>query len=257
MAGAKSVTTLFIAVSLYVLSAGNVLATPDVLKFAAEPYPPFTYEESGKGAGPIIDVLQAVCASAKINCPVQVMPWRRTLTSAEAGILDGVCVVLRTPEREKMFFITDDVVRTSLTFFTRTGSTFNYRTMQDLNDMTVGVYGPSGTSATLEELTKQTSARMEIELDNITALRKLAAGRYGPKGAILINREVAMTLIKENGISGVAAAGDAKTIDYAFGLSHTTVNQQQAESFNSTLRALKHAGTIKEILQKYGLMAAP
>jgi len=230
---------------------------PIPLKFATEPYPPFQYEEAGKPAGPLIEILHAVCLAAEIECEAQMMPMRRTLTTAGSGVLDGISIALRTPEREKLFYVSDDVVQTSLTLFTRMGSGFHYRDAQDLNATSIGVYGPSGTSITLSELIKGSTAQMEVELDNVTALRKLVAGRYGARGAVFINRDVALALMKENSITGVVAAGDAKTIDYAFGLSRTAVSAEQAELFNEKLRMLKRNGTVKKILQKYGLTPAP
>jgi polar amino acid transport system substrate-binding protein len=91
----------------------------------------------------------------------------------------------------------------------------------------------------------------------LTALRKLAAGRYGSNAAVLINRDVGLTLIQENGIEGLIVAGDAKTINYVIGLSRSTVSAEQAELFNNKLRVLKHSGVVKKILQKYGLTPAP
>jgi polar amino acid transport system substrate-binding protein len=260
MASARLVATLTVFLSIPTppsTAAAAAVAKPLVLKFATEPYPPFQFEESGKPAGPLIEVLQAVCAAAGMECTAQIMPLRRTLTAAGSGMLDGITIALRTPEREKSFYVSDDIVRTSLTLFTRAQSGFIYRDTQDLNNMSIGVYGPSGTSISLSELIKGTNAQMEVELDNVTALRKLAAGRYGARGAVLINRDVALTLMKENKIDDLVAAGDAKTINYAIGLSRGAVSAEQAELFNDKLRMLKRNGTVRKIMQKYGLTAAP
>jgi polar amino acid transport system substrate-binding protein len=259
MASARLVATLSVFLSIQTPSsiASAADAKPLTLKFATEPYPPFQYEEAGKPAGPLIEILEAVCSAAELECTAQMMPMRRTLTTAGSGMLDGITIALRTPEREKSFYVSDDVVRTSLTLFTRAGSGFNYHEAQDLNNTSIGVYGPSGTSITLNELAKGTTAQIEIELDNLTTLKKLAAGRYGARGAAFINRDVATVLIKENNIEGIVAAGDAKIIDYAFGLSRSAVSAEQAELFNEKLRLLKHNGTVKKILQKYGLTPAP
>ena len=259
MKSARWMATLsvFLSIQAPSLLGAEVGPQPPALKFAAEPYPPFQYDEAGKPAGPMIEVLQAVCAAADFSCTAEMMPLRRTLKTASAGFLDGISIALRTPEREKSFFVSDDIVRSSFTFFARAGSSFNYRTAQDLSNTTIGVYGPSGASITASDLAKGTNAQLEIELDNATVLRKLAVGRYGANGAALLNRDVAMSLIKENGIEGLTSAGEAKSIDYAIGLSRSKVSAEQAELFNSKLRALKRSGVVKKILQKYGLTPAP
>ena len=245
-----------LGLALASLHAGADTTQPP-LKFYAEPFPPFSYEENGKPAGPLVEVVQAVCHSANLPCAIEIIPWRRIMKLADAGMLDGVCMVARIPEREQVFFITDDVALSSFTFFTQQVSQFKYRQPHDLDGSTIGVYGPSGTSATLEELNKDAGAKVELEVDNVTALRKLAAGRYGVRGAILINRDVARVLITENGIEGVVAAGDAKIISYAIGLSRAAMDVQRAELFNAKLRALKRAGVVRGILQKHGITAAP
>jgi polar amino acid transport system substrate-binding protein len=242
---------------LFALLLRGAWAAPVVVKFGAEPFPPFSYAENGKPAGPMVEMVMAVCAAAEMTCTIEVMPWRRILKLAEIGELDGVCMALRIPEREQQFFITDDVVQSSFTFFTQASSQFKYRKPEDLNNTSIGVYGPSGTSATLADLTADTNATTTLETDNLTALRKLAAGRYGPDGAILINRDVAMSLMKENNLTGLVPAGDAKVIRYALGLTRLSVSPQQAELFGNKLRALKRAGTLKTILQKYGITPAP
>lgn len=259
MKSARWIATLSVFLSIQTPSISGAEAGPKplVLKFATEPYPPFQYEEAGKPAGPLIEVLQAVCATAEFVCTAEMMPFRRSLKTTDAGILDGISIALRTPEREKSFFVTDDVVRTSFAFFTHAGSGFNYRTPQDLSNTTIGVYGPSGASTTASNLAKGSNAQLEIELDNITVLRKLARGRYGVNGAALVNSDVAMALIKENGLEGLVNAGEAKSVDYAIGLSRNKVSAEQAELFNSKLRILKRNGVVKSILQKYGLTPAP
>lgn len=86
------------------------------LQFVTEPFPPFNFEENGKAAGPMVEVLQAVCKEAKLSCSAQIMPWRRALAMAESGQADGIFSILHGPEKAQNFVLSDPVIRTAYGF---------------------------------------------------------------------------------------------------------------------------------------------
>lgn len=133
-------------------SAADNAGTTDTLHFATESLPPFNYEENGAPAGPMLEIIQAACNIAQLTCTAEIMPWRRAIALAENGRVDGVFSILLTESREKKFFLSDPIIRTSYSFFALKASAWEYRTPSDLNGMTIGVYGPSGTSETLQEI---------------------------------------------------------------------------------------------------------
>jgi polar amino acid transport system substrate-binding protein len=240
----------------FILAAHAQHSLAKDMSFVTEPFEPFNYEENGKIVGPMPEVIQAVCERMKITCKIEIFPWRRSLAMAESGQADGVFSFLRTPERERLFFFPDNIVRSSYTFFALEKSTFVYKQPKDLDDRIVGVYGPSGTSSSLEEATKgSTTSRSEVEINNTVLLKKLANGRYGENGIILINRDVGNVLIKKEGIKGVKSVGELKELNYTVGLSKNSVSEVQFIEFNTILRALIKEGKIKSILDKYGVSA--
>ncbi len=176
---------------------------------------------------------------------------------AETGAADAIFVLLRTAEREQSFHFTDAVVQTQLSVFTRQTHSLAYTRPLDLDNYTVGVYGPSGASIAVQELAMQVpSIRMELEVDNLSLLRKLVAGRYGERGVAVINEAVGHYLIEREHLGGLRVAGMFKRTDYAIGLSRKRFTQAQAERFNAALRELVKKGTVKAILDKYGMQAA-
>ena len=231
------------------------------LTFVTEQFPPFNYAIAGtsRGAGPMADVVMVVCEKIKARCNISVLPWRRALKMTENGEVDGAFSLLRTTERESAYFFSAMVMETAYSFFADETSTFKYSQPKDLDGFTIGVYGPSGTSMALDELLKSgTTGRVSIEIDNITVLKKLSAGRYGDEKTALavLNRDVGMHLIKTEGIRGIKPTGDFRKIAYSIGFSRKKVSEAEFIEFNEALKTLIKEGTVKTILSKYGLKAA-
>ncbi|MFG6467843.1 substrate-binding periplasmic protein [Roseateles sp. BYS87W] len=225
------------------------------LRFLTEPFPPYTYASEGHAAGPMVDVLQAACARLVWRCEVEVMPWRRALAMAQRGEVEGLFTVVDSPERRQYFHVSPPGIEGRYVLFTRAGSGLHYQgDAQVLAGRTVGAYGPSATALTLESLIDGVPrVRSEIEPDNRTVLRKLAAGRYGEDGAALVNEAVAQLLIREDNLTALQPAGLVKTFGYAFGLNRQTVDPAQAAAFAKAVYELCRSGRTAELLKPYGL----
>ncbi len=223
------------------------------MNFVMENFPPFITDDHGIGQGPFPDVVRAVCDAMKTQCTLKVLPWRRAYTMAEAGSVDGIFVLARTAEREKIFHFTNPVFQSAFVVIAREPG-FTYGQPKDLDGMTVATYGPSAVSKELHDLSKTLpSMRLEIEIDNRLVLRKLRAGRYPEPAAAVMNREVGIELIDEENLTGLKIVGEYKPIAYGIGLSRKKVSKEQAERFNNTLRELIKNGTVKAIGDKYGM----
>jgi polar amino acid transport system substrate-binding protein len=244
-----------------VCAAALVLAQPgwtqtQPMTFVMERFPPFIVDDHGNGAGPFPEVVRAVCASMNIPCELKLLPWRRAYIMAEAGAVDGIFVLARTPERERLFHFSEQVFQSSFVVFSRdTG--FDYVKPQDLGGMTVATYGPSAVSKEMEDLSKTVpNMRLEMEIDNPTVLRKLRAGRYPEPAAAVMNKEVGLGLIADEKLDGLKIAGEYESVAYGIGFSRKKVSRKQAERFNNALRDLIKQGTVKAIAEKYGLKPA-
>ena len=238
------------------LSAGA--AQPQVLTFVMQPFPPLTTNGTNKPDGFFPEVLQAVCASIKIECKAEVYPWRRAFAMMSGGTADGMLMLLKTPERTVAFNMGPPVLQSAYVLYTAPGTTVRYTSPDDLAGYTVAGYGPSGTSVAAEELGRLApNSRVEIEVDNQTALRKLRQGRYGGKAVVVINKELGRFLLKQDGDAGLRQIGELKKTEYYIGLSRTRMPPELAERFNQALRQLLRDGTINAIAQKFDVKAAP
>lgn len=228
------------------------------LRFVTEQFLPYTSAVEGRAVGPMVDVLQAACARLAWRCEIEVLPWRRALGMAQRGEVDGIFTVVDSPERRQYFHVSPPVVEGRYMLFARAGNGLQYSgDPQVLAGRIIGAYGPSVTALTLEALIEGVPrVRSEIEPDNRTVMRKLAAGRYGEDGAALANEAVAQLLIREDGLNNLQPAGQVKVFGYAFGLSRLNVDVAQAQAFARTLGELCRTGRTAELLRPYGLPAS-
>lgn len=234
------------------------LAQAQTLHFATEDFAPFNWGSEGKAEGPMVEVVRAVCVAGRFDCKFEVLPWRRAQALAEEGRIDGLFAMLKTLERDKKFWFTRPIVRTSLDFFVPLTSSWVYRTPEDLNDMTLVVYGASGSASKLTDMLAQNPrARMETEINHLIAFRKLASGRYGPDAAVFANRDGASAVLRKEGMQDFKLAGRVMTIDFAIGMSRKKVDPVLFARFNTTLAQLQQSGQVRAILQKYQLEESP
>lgn len=231
-------------------------AVAESMLWVTEPFHPYSYKENGKVAGPFAEIVQAACDRIKVECMMEIMPWRRALYMAEEGQASGLFGVAKTPEREKAFFLSDPILETAYSFFALDSTRFSYQKIQDLDGYTVGVYGPSATSRALQNIVQAKPINIVIEVTNLTAFKKLIGGRYGDKALVLVNREVGLSLAKEEKITNLKLAGDLQPIVYVIGLSRKKVSEQQAKQFNDAIKELIREGKVKAILNKHGMRPA-
>lgn len=224
--------------------------------FVTEHFPPYTRASEGRAGGPMVDVLLAACARLDWHCEIEVLPWRRALSLAETGQVDGIFTVVDTPERRQAFRLSVPVLEGRYTLFARSGQAFAYKDAGSLKGRQIGVYGPSGSSIALNELLQGVKASVQLEGDNTTVLRKLAAGRYGEQGLALVNEAVALWLLREEGIAGLQSAGTVKRFSYHFGLVRQRVSEAEQRQFNEVLSGMCIRGLTAELVLPYALPAS-
>ncbi|WP_278361433.1 substrate-binding periplasmic protein [Stutzerimonas kunmingensis] len=251
--------TRWIAITAGLALMGNCQA--DELRFVTEDFPPFTYASAtateDRAAGPFVEIVAAVCARLRIDCPVQLLPWRRALALAEDGEAQGIFTVIRSPDRERAFHLTRMLVTSRYGVYARSASRFVFHRPEDLAGRSVAVYGPSGTSFVLgQHLAEVGDVTLILEADNRRLLRMLEAGRIGEQGVAVVNQDVAWHLIDQEGHSDIHEAGELQPVSYAIGLSRAAVSEAEFERFNDALEALIADGSVAAILRQHGLEPA-
>jgi len=252
--------TRWIVIVVGLALMGNCQA--DELRFVTEDFPPFSYATAATGtedraAGPFVEIVAAVCARLRIDCPVQLLPWRRALALAEDGEAQGIFTVIRSPDRERAFHLTRMLVTSRYGVYARSASRFVFHRPEDLAGRSVAVYGPSGTSFVLgQHLAEVGDVTLILEADNRRLLRMLEAGRFGEQGVAVVNQDVAWHLIDELQLDNLREVGVLATVSYGIGLSRKRVGQAEFQRFADALAAAMADGSVAAILRRYQLEPA-
>ena len=129
--------------------------------------------------------------------------------------------------------------------------------------MMIGAYGPSGTSITAQELVKNreisghSAVKLIIEPSIVESFQQLIIGKYGVNGAVVVNKDVGVALLKKHSIIGPKPAGDISDITYGFGFSKKSPNQEYYRRMVNALVKIQERGEVVEALRWYGLKASP
>lgn len=241
---------LTLLVGACMTSAG---AEPIQLRFGTMDYPPFNQDVKGQASGPFADVVEGICRHMDARCSIATLPWRRAIGEVDYNGLSGAFPLLRLPERESRYYFVGPILQATYTIYAHSGNPSTFHTPSDFHGHTIAVYGPSGIEKTLRKMTAGMSdVHIEMEVDTLTVMKKLAAGRYGANGLAFLNRDVAQQLIARDHIAQVQAAGDIETVEYYIGLSRKAVTPDTAAAFDNALNAMKQSGELGAILKKDG-----
>jgi polar amino acid transport system substrate-binding protein len=108
----------------FVAMAGAAFAEPVKIGVAAEPYPPFTVPDaSGNWSGWEIDFMNAICASAQLECVVTPVAWDGIIPSLTGGQIDVIMSSMSiTEERMQTIDFTDKYYNTPTVIVAAKGS---------------------------------------------------------------------------------------------------------------------------------------
>ncbi|WXL24902.1 transporter substrate-binding domain-containing protein [Ectopseudomonas mendocina] len=227
------------------------------VNFVTEEFPPFSYSRGAMASGAFPEIVMLVCQHLKWSCSIEVFPWRRALQLAEDGEVDGIFTLIDSPARRASFYLTPMIAVSHYNFYTRRENDFIFTKPDDLKGAKIGVYGPSGTSYILEETLKDVD---DIDISLITnnqrLLLMLSAGRFGKKGIVVLNNDVARHLIDHDRLYALRNAGYMASTSYAIGFSRKKVTPEIFTAFNDGLKRLKQSGEVAQILKRYALEEA-
>ena len=246
------------------VSLTSFAQTNKPIRIVTEDFPPFQTLENGQITGPMYSVMKAICDEAKIKCDIQLMEWKDAYRQALDGDADVVfSILLEVPERANFFLMSPSIVNTSYSFFVTSRNKWKYTGYKSLDNMIIGAYGPSGTSIVAQETVRNreiagfAATKLIIEPSIVESFQQLIIGKYGVNGAVVVNREVGLALLKKHSIVGPKPAGDIKDITYGFGVSKKSPNKDVYYKMVDALRRLQAKNDVMETLRWYGLKASP
>jgi polar amino acid transport system substrate-binding protein len=180
-------------------------------------------------------------------------PWARAYRLGETGERDGTIEWDDTPEHRKAFFISAEPLSDQdWVFFYRNDHPFKWKTLDDLEGMTVGITSGYVYSDVFREFVKKGNVNFEEASSDEANFQKLLAGRID---VFPMEKSVGNYLIRKT-----FSPDDQKRISYDPNPLHkfypylllsrvNPLNAELMEQFNTSLRNLKNSEKYKEIMQ--------
>lgn len=254
---------MFLRFLALLLVCNLAFAQQKPIRIVTEDFPPFQTLHNGEIIGPMYSVMQAICKEAALECKIELQEWKDSYKQAVDGDADVVfSILLEVPERAALFYLSPSIVNTSYSFFVTSRNRWKYTGLESLNGMSIGAYGPSGTSIVAQEVVKNRelagfpATSLTIEPSIVGSFQQLIIGKYGDNGAVVVNKDVGLSLLKRHSIVGPKVAGDIKDITYGFGFSRKSARKDDFPKMVNALRRLQARGDILEILRWHNLKAS-
>lgn len=246
-----------IAISAFVLCASILAAHADPVKVAivAEPYPPFsTLDASGKWVGWEIELIDAVCSEAKLDCVVTPIPWDAMIPSLTSKKIDMIMSSMSiTEKRLKTIDFSDFYYRDNGYAIVAAKDAALEPTAEGLKGKILGVQVSTNGQVYANKHFKDVAGEIKTyqTLDEIT--QDLAAGRID---AALASRISLSSFLKsEQGKTCCELKGMAPTDpDFAtrgVGAGLRKGDAELKEKINNALKVIHANGSYDAITKKY------
>lgn len=224
-----------------------------VLRVASHSFPPYQYKKNGKIEGPVPKIMAKVCARARISCVIEMGPYREAadmVAAGEADVIFTFLIEVADDERNANFLSSPPIAIAHYSFFTSSTSNWKWTgNPADLEGRTIAAYGPSGTFLVASNVVAQNPTAVLVREDsNLKVFQNLVLGKYGQKAAIIANKEVGLSFLKNSNISGPKPVGDIMQANFGFGFSKKSPRLHYAEAMFKALNELKSEGEVARIL---------
>ena len=226
-------------------------AHAEELVFNTQDFAPFSFLSGENVKGPAATIISRVCEAEKFDCAFRLLPWKRAQTEVRNGQANAMFVIGRNAEREEWLHFSPAIITTEYGFFVQKTNPVVYETIKDIRGFTVGVYGPSNTSRSLEKIRDELGdLTIEMKANDEGGFRKLSLGRVD---AVFSNRDVGNGLVARLGLKNIRYAGAQRSLNYFIGFSKAHNDTDVVKRFNSRLKDLVSDGSINKILSTYNM----
>ena len=228
------------------------LADPVKVGIAAEPYPPFASPDaSGNWVGWEVDIINAVCKAAEMDCVVTPVAWEGIIPSLTGGQIDAIMASMSiTEERMKVIDFSDKYYNTPTVVVAAKGSGIT-PTPEGLAGKTIGVQ----VSTIHEAYAKAHFPDAELKTYQTTdeGFQDLAAGRIDASQADSIAIDAFMATDAGKACCEVvgAVADDPAILGAGVGVGLRKGDEALKEKFNAGIKKIREDGTYDAISKNY------
>lgn len=221
-------------------------------------FPPFQYPENGRVVGPMVEIMRLMCEMTYTRCNITSKMFVEAMPLVDQGTIDIIFTVSDTLDRRQSLHLFDPIILTSYAAFTLSKSTWFYNSVRDLDNKTIGAYGPSTTFSVAKAYAdKANNATVVMQANTLESFQQLIIGAYGPDGIVVSNKDVVTALLKSKSMIGPRYAGDLEPIVFTIGMSRLSKKTHLLDKLKEALYKLQINGEVKRILNRYDIKEAP
>ncbi len=232
--------------------ASSAAAQGGKVKIATEGvYPPFNYIEGGKLTGFDVDIANALCAKAKLDCEIVTQDWDGMIPGLLAGKYDAIVASMAiTEERKQKVDFSAPYYNTPAKFMASKEEAIKDVSPSALAGKTVGVQGSTSQAKLLEDKYPNVVVKTYTAVDDASA--DLAAGRVD---LVFSDKVLLDAWLKKSSDAACCELVGEDVRDPALGIGKgVAVNKNNPEllaKFNAALKEILQDGTYKAINDKY------
>jgi polar amino acid transport system substrate-binding protein len=221
------------------------------LKIHTQDFAPFTYAIDGVVSGPAAELIRKICDEMQITCSFNLLAWKRAQEEVRLGKAHGMFVIGWNAARAEWLHFTPPILYTEYGFFVRNDNPLQFKDVNDVKGYRVGVFGPSNTSKSLENIKAQVEdLTIDMRPNDEAGFKKLSVGRID---AVFSNRDVGHALIAKLKLTNIRYAGIQRRLKYYIGFSQAHTDKKLVDQFNATLVDLYRRGVAQAILKTYNM----
>lgn len=243
----------FLAAAL-VLLAAPVAAQEVKVGIAAEPYPPFTSPDAaGNWVGWEVDIINAVCTAAELQCVITPVAWDGIIPALTAGQIDAIMNSMSiTEERLQTIDFSDKYYNTPAVVAAAKGSGIQ-PTPEGLAGKVIGVQVATIHEAYANKHFAETAAEIKVYQTQDEANQDLAAGRIDATQADSIALDAFVA--SEAGAACCeivgAVADDPEVLGLGVGAGLRKGEDELKAKINAGIAKIREDGTYDAITAKY------
>jgi polar amino acid transport system substrate-binding protein len=237
--------------ALCLLLLGQSTLAGRVIDLASTNYPPY-FSEFLPNDGVVAAITKEAFANRGYTVKLHYRPWARLMAEVQSGLYDGVMAVWFSQERAQYLRFSDPVANTLIGFYIRNDKPLPVGSLAALKPYVIGTVRGYKNPDNFDTA----GLRIEPADDDITNLRKLAAGRLD---LILIDKALARSLLPE--LPPEAASKihwqdpPVKVMPLHVGFAKSKSGSALlSDEFNKGLAAIRKNGKLRQIEQQYQFM---
>ncbi len=212
-------------------------------------YAPY-YSQSMPGYGVVSRIVIQAFALEGYRVEINWFPWARAYRNVANGLVHGSFTGAKTPEREKLFYYSDPIIRNEIVFFHLKQFPFTWNELEDISDIPIG--GTLGYGYSKEFAAAEKAGKIKVERvgNDETNFRKLLGKRVKlfpiSKHVGLYKLNQSFTAVDISSLSCHSTPLVSNNVHLILSKKQTE-NEQLLQVFNRGLAKLKQAGNYDKL----------